>query len=82
MQNYVGIFRNEEDLQKGLGELEHLTRARCTSEGRRFETIQSRLASGARSQIDVDCFESRGVECRGAQRESWRAQQNRPSRLR
>ena len=32
MQNYVGIFRNEEDLQKGLGELERLKRACRASE--------------------------------------------------
>src|SRR5688500_3587050 len=47
MQNYVGIFRNEEDLQKGLAELQKLTQraAQVKVVGSRLDRKSTRLNS-------------------------------------
>ena len=55
MQNYVGIFRNEDDLQKGLGELELLkTRAAgVKSDGSRLFNPGWHLARDLKSMLTV-----------------------------
>ena len=55
MQNYVGIFRNEEDLQKGLGELETLKQraARVKVEGSRLFNPGWHLARDLKSMLTV-----------------------------
>src|SRR5262249_1101861 len=55
MQNYVGIFRNEEDLQKGLGELESLKQraARVKVEGSRLFNPGWHLARDLKSMLTV-----------------------------
>jgi succinate dehydrogenase / fumarate reductase flavoprotein subunit len=55
MQNYVGIFRNEDDLQKGLAELEHLNEraARVKVEGSRLFNPGWHLARDLNSMLTV-----------------------------
>jgi succinate dehydrogenase / fumarate reductase, flavoprotein subunit len=55
MQNYVGIFRNEEDLQKGLAELETLKQraARVKVEGSRLFNPGWHLARDLKSMLTV-----------------------------
>ena len=55
MQNYVGIFRNEEDLQKGLSELETLKQraARVKVEGSRLFNPGWHLARDLKSMLTV-----------------------------
>jgi succinate dehydrogenase / fumarate reductase flavoprotein subunit len=55
MQNYVGIFRNAEDLQKGLGELESLKQrtARVKVEGSRLFNPGWHLARDLKSMLTV-----------------------------
>jgi len=55
MQNYVGIFRNEEDLQKGLGEIEHLNEraARVRVEGSRLFNPGWHLGRDLKSMLTV-----------------------------
>ena len=55
MQNYVGIFRNEEDLQKGLSELETLKEraARVRVEGSRLFNPGWHLARDLKSMLTV-----------------------------
>ena len=55
MQNYVGIFRNEEDLQKGLGEIEHLNEraVRVKVEGSRLFNPGWHLARDLKSMLTV-----------------------------
>ena len=55
MQSYVGIFRNEEDLQKGLGELETLKQraARVRVEGSRLFNPGWHLARDLKSMLTV-----------------------------
>lgn len=55
MQNYVGIFRNEEDLQKGLGELERLNERamRVKVEGSRLFNPGWHLARDLKSLLTV-----------------------------
>ena len=80
MQNYVGIFRNEDDLEKGLSEIQGLKERAATTASRRFATIQSGMAPCSRSEIDVDGFGGSGAERPGTEGESRRAQPNRLSR--
>jgi succinate dehydrogenase / fumarate reductase, flavoprotein subunit len=55
MQNYVGIFRNEEDLRKGLSELQGLTAraARVRVEGSRLFNPGWHLARDLKSMLTV-----------------------------
>ena len=55
MQNYVGIFRNEDDLQKGLGEFERLNEraARVKVEGSRLFNPGWHLARDLKSMLTV-----------------------------
>ena len=55
MQNYVGIFRNEEDLNKGLGELQHLKEraAQVKVEGSRLFNPGWHLARDLKSMLTV-----------------------------
>ncbi len=55
MQNYVGIFRNEEDLEKGLSELEKLRdrAARVKVEGSRLFNPGWHLAQDLKSMLTV-----------------------------
>lgn len=55
MQNYVGIFRNEEDLQKGLGELQRLNQraAGVKVEGSRLFNPGWHLARDLKSMLTV-----------------------------
>ncbi|HEX6648702.1 MAG TPA: FAD-binding protein [Pyrinomonadaceae bacterium] len=55
MQNYVGIFRNEEDLNKGLGELQHLKQrtAQVKVEGSRLFNPGWHLARDLKSMLTV-----------------------------
>jgi succinate dehydrogenase / fumarate reductase flavoprotein subunit len=55
MQNYVGIFRNEDDLKKGLGELERLNEraARVKVEGSRLFNPGWHLARDLKSMLTV-----------------------------
>ena len=54
MQNYVGIFRNEEDLKKGLGEIELNERAaRVRVEGSRLFNPGWHLARDLKSMLTV-----------------------------
>jgi succinate dehydrogenase / fumarate reductase flavoprotein subunit len=55
MQNYVGIFRNEEDLQKGLAELESLNEraGRVKVEGSRLFNPGWHLARDLKSMLTV-----------------------------
>ncbi|HJU93720.1 MAG TPA: FAD-binding protein [Pyrinomonadaceae bacterium] len=55
MQNYVGIFRNEDDLQKGLGELERLIERaeRVKVEGSRLFNPGWHLARDLKSMLTV-----------------------------
>jgi len=55
MQNYVGIFRNEDDLQKGLGELQRLNdrAARVKVEGSRLFNPGWHLARDLKSMLTV-----------------------------
>ena len=55
MQDYVGIFRNEDDLQKGLGELQRLKEraARVRVEGSRLFNPGWHLARDLKSMLTV-----------------------------
>jgi len=55
MQNYVGIFRNEEDLNKGLDELQHLKQraAQVKVEGSRLFNPGWHLARDLKSMLTV-----------------------------
>ncbi len=55
MQNYVGIFRNEEDLNKGLGELQNLKQraAQVKVEGSRLFNPGWHLARDLKSMLTV-----------------------------
>jgi succinate dehydrogenase / fumarate reductase flavoprotein subunit len=55
MQNYVGIFRNEDDLKKGLSELQTLNEraARVTVEGSRLFNPGWHLARDLKSMLTV-----------------------------
>ena len=55
MQNYVGIFRNEEDLKKGLGGLQHLKEraAQVKVEGSRLFNPGWHLARDLKSMLTV-----------------------------
>ena len=75
MQNYVGIFRNEEDLQKGLDELQRLQEraARVKVEGSRLFNPGWHLARDLKSMLTVSAAvalsalarkESRGAHSR------------------
>jgi succinate dehydrogenase / fumarate reductase flavoprotein subunit len=75
MQNYVGIFRNEEDLERGLAELQSLREraARVRVEGSRLFNPGWHLAQDLRSMLTVSAAvalsarkrkESRGAHSR------------------
>ena len=66
MQNYVGIFRNEQDLQKGLGELERLIEraARVKVEGSRLFNPGWHLARDLQSMLAVSLAVALSAEAR------------------
>ena len=64
MQSLVGIFRTREDVQKALVELGQAQRALDAHQRGRLADVQSRLASGAGSEVDADDFGSGGARAR------------------
>ena len=66
MQNYVGIFRNEEDLQKGLNELERLDArtGRVKVEGSRLFNPGWHLARDLKSMLTVSKAVALSAEAR------------------